>query len=29
MHPHTGFEEVKIKDLILPDGSVIDSDRKD
>lgn len=29
MHPHTGFEEDKIKDLILPDGSVIDSDRKE
>jgi hypothetical protein len=28
MHPHTGFEEEKIKDLVLPDGIVIDDDRK-
>lgn len=29
MHPHTGFEEDKINGLVLPDGSVIDDDRKD
>ncbi|MGB4658074.1 MAG: DUF262 domain-containing protein [Mobilitalea sp.] len=29
MHPHTGFEEDKINGLILPDGTVIDDDRKD
>lgn len=28
MHPHSGFEEEKIKDLVLPDGMVIDDDRK-
>ncbi|MHB1154966.1 MAG: DUF262 domain-containing protein [Eubacteriales bacterium] len=28
MHPHTGFEEDKIKGLVLPDGIVIDDDRK-
>lgn len=28
MHPHTGFEEGKISDLVLPDGSVIDADKK-
>jgi len=29
MHPHTSFEEKKITGLVLPDGSVIDADRKD
>lgn len=29
MHPYTGFEEDKIDGLILPDGSVIDADKKD
>ena len=29
MHPHTAFEENKIAGLQLPDGSVIDDDRKD
>ncbi|AIQ27444.1 hypothetical protein P40081_03940 [Paenibacillus sp. FSL P4-0081] len=29
MHPHTGFEEDKINGLVLPDGSVIDNNRKD
>lgn len=29
MHPYAGFEEEKIKDLVLPDGSVIDDDRKE
>lgn len=29
MHPYTGFEEDKIKDLVLPNGSVIDDDTKD
>ncbi|MFF2795595.1 DUF262 domain-containing protein [Lysinibacillus xylanilyticus] len=28
MHPHTGFEEDKIKALVLPDGTVIDDVRK-
>ncbi|MGE7911583.1 DUF262 domain-containing protein [Lysinibacillus xylanilyticus] len=28
MHPHTGFEEDKIKALVLPDGTVIDNVRK-
>ena len=29
MHPYTGFEEGKIKDLVLPDGTVIDDDTKE
>ncbi len=29
MHPYTGFEEDKIKDLVLPNGSVIDDDTKE
>ena len=29
MHPHTGFEEDKIKDLVLPNGNVIDDDTKE
>lgn len=29
MHPHTGFEEGKIKNLVLPDGTVIDDDTKE
>ena len=29
MHPYTGFEEDKIKGLVLPDGSVIDEDTKE
>ncbi len=29
MHPYTGFEEDKIKGLVLPDGSVIDDDTKE
>ncbi|MGF7142365.1 uncharacterized protein with ParB-like and HNH nuclease domain [Anaerotaenia torta] len=29
MHPHTSFEEDKINSLILPDGTVIDEDRKE
>jgi len=29
MHPHAGFEENKIKGLVLPDGTVIDDERKD
>ena len=28
-HPYTGFEEGKIKDLVLPDGTVIDDDTKE
>ena len=28
MHPHTSFNEKKIKNLILPDGNVIDDDKK-
>lgn len=29
MHPHTSFEEDNIKNLILPDGQVIDEDMKE
>ncbi|WP_022753861.1 DUF262 domain-containing protein [Butyrivibrio fibrisolvens] len=29
MHPYTGFEDDKIKDLVLPNGSVIDDDTKE
>lgn len=29
MHPYTGFEESKIKGLVLPDGAVIDGDTKE
>lgn len=29
MHPHSGFEEEKIKGLVLPDGSVIDDTTKE
>ena len=29
MHPYTGFEEGKIKELVLPDGKVIDDDTKE
>ena len=29
MHPYTSFEDGKIDDLILPDGSIIDYDTKD
>ena len=29
MHPYAGFEESKIKDLVLPDGTVIDDDTKE
>lgn len=29
MHPYTGFEENKIKGLVLPDSSVIDDDTKE
>lgn len=29
MHPHASFEENNIKDLILPDGNVIDNDKKE
>ncbi len=29
MHPYTGFEEEKIKNLVLPNGSVIDDDTKE
>lgn len=29
MHPYTGFEESKIKGLVLPDGSVIDDTTKE
>ncbi len=29
MHPHSGFEEDKIKDLVLTDGSVIDDVKKE
>ena len=29
MHPHTGFEEGKINDLVLSSGSVIDEDTKE
>ena len=29
MHPHTSFEESKIKDLVLPNGSVIDEQTKE
>ena len=29
MHPYSSFEERNIKDLILPDGNVIDDDRKE
>ena len=29
MHPYTGFEESKIKGLVLPDGTVIDDDTKE
>lgn len=29
MHPHTGFEEKKIASLQLPDGLLIDDDRKE
>ena len=29
MHPHTSFEEANIKDLILPDGNVIDDEKKE
>ena len=29
MHPYTGFEEDKIKDLVLQDGSVIDDATKE
>ena len=29
MHPYTGFEEDKIKDLVLPNGNVIDDDTKE
>ncbi|MBT1035447.1 hypothetical protein KJY78_03660 [Canibacter sp. lx-45] len=29
MHPHTGFEESKIKGLVLPDGTVIDDATKE
>ena len=29
MYPYTGFEEGKIKDLVLPDGTVIDDDTKE
>lgn len=29
MHPHTGFEEEKIKDLVLTDGTIIDDVTKE
>ena len=29
MHPYTSFEEANIKDLILPNGNVIDDDKKE
>ncbi|MBS6560409.1 MAG: hypothetical protein KH355_09080 [Clostridiales bacterium] len=29
MHPHTGFEEGKIKDLVLTDGTIIDDVTKE
>lgn len=29
MHPYTGFEESKIKGLVLPDGTVIDDETKE
>lgn len=29
MHPFTGFEESKIKGLVLPDGTIIDEDTKE
>jgi hypothetical protein len=29
MHPYTSFEDGKIDDLILPDGSIIDDDTKE
>lgn len=29
MHPYTGFEEGKIKDLVFSDGTVIDDDTKE
>lgn len=29
MHPYIGFEESKIKGLVLPDGVVIDDDTKE
>ena len=29
MHPHTSFEESKIKDLVLPNGNVIDDQTKE
>lgn len=29
MHPHTGFEENKINGLVLPDGYVIDDEKKE
>ena len=29
MHPYTGFEESKIKGLVLPNGTVIDDDTKE
>lgn len=29
MHPHSGFEEKRISDTVLPDNTVIDDDRKE
>ena len=29
MHPHSSFEEKNINELVLPDGKVIDDDKKD